>query len=113
MAKHKRPKRNADRPSKKLPFNVRDKILVAQADEAERQAARMRRYLWLAVKKAGGRLEIDEADYRAAMAQPAEDSCVGVEHDKTAGKVVFIHIDEKGEPLPQSDPRRIILTDQP
>jgi hypothetical protein len=98
-------------PSPHLPVGQQRRKFVELVEQAERAAAHARRFLWLAVKKAGGRLEIDEADYREAMKMPAENSCVGMEHDKSAGKVVFIHTDEKGEPLPQSDPKRIILTD--
>jgi hypothetical protein len=103
-------KNNQHRPSNRLPYVVQNRKLREQIDEVERQAARMRRYLWMAVRKAGGRLEIDQIDFQAAMRMPPEDSCIGIRHEN--GKAIFIFTDEKGEPLPEQKKSDIIITDQ-
>lgn len=112
MGKHHRipHKRNITIPPK-LPAIVQAKRLREQLEEVQRQAAKMRRMLWMAVFQAGGRVEMTESDYRTAMEMPGEDCIVSVEHDKEAQKVILIFTDEKGERLPESEPKLVVLTD--
>lgn len=97
--------------SPKLPAIVQARQLRAALDEVKRQAAKMRRLLWLAVFQAGGRVKMTEGDYRSAMEMPGEDCIVSVEHDKEAKEVFLIFTDKEGKRLPESEPKLVVLTD--
>lgn len=99
--------------SPKLPAIVQMQKTEEFLHEAQRQAGKMRRLLWLAVKVAGGRIEITPDDYKAAMELPANETNVGVETDTVANRIVLVFHDAEGKRLPESEPNQIIITDRP
>lgn len=94
-----------------VPAVVLAKQSAEMAKEAQRQAGKMRRLLWLAVHKAGGRIELEDKDYTDAMALAPEDSIVAIRRDKETGKLTMIFEDEEGNILPESK-RGVIITDR-
>jgi hypothetical protein len=98
-------------PAPSMPYPVQNRILRENNQELKRVLNKVQRMLWTAVFKSGGRIEMDEGDYRAAMSMPDEDCIVSVEHDAKEKKVILIFTDKDGKRLPESEPKLVISTD--
>lgn len=111
MPKHKKnPHRHTVEVSPKIPYSAQVRQLHGALDEVKRQTGKIRRLLWLAVHKSGGRIEMEDKDYTDAMEMPADDSIVALKRDTETGKLTLVFTDEKGEILQESK-RGVIITD--
>ena len=110
------PRKTFNRPSPHLPAVVQMKKLREILSEVERSAAKQRRLLWLAIQSAGGRLEIELADYRMAMQGPASDYSIALRVEsvydsklsKDVMKAVLVFVDADGKIEERSEQKRII-----
>jgi hypothetical protein len=111
MPKHKKiPHRRNVEVSPKIPYSAQVRQLRGALEEMKRQTGKIRRMLWIAVHKAGGRIEMEDKDYTDAMEMPNEDSIVVLKRDAETGKLTLVFTDEKGELLKESK-RGVIITD--
>lgn len=116
MATKKNPWAN---PDPRLPAVVQLKKVLEMNEAIKAQAERQRRLLWLAVFAAGGRIEIDESDYRMAFEGPATDFFVASRSEKVfdpklqkeVSKAVLVMVNDKGEVAPESQKKLVVATD--
>lgn len=101
-------------PQKQLPAVVRAKQMEDKIRELCAKNDKLRRLLWMAVREAGGRIEIEEEVFRETVDEakmPAEDTLIKYEPQESGGKkvVVIVHCDEEGNTIEDPGPRRIIV----